>query len=70
MAQKIPYTTTLTLETIDQIRSIGNVNRWNQNDVIEVAVQALHARIFSGPNPLLNIEQVTEIANQQAVTVE
>lgn len=70
MAQKIRYMTTLTTETIDLIKQVGQVNRWNDNDVIEVAVQALHARIFNQPNPLLNVEQVTEIANQQPVTVE
>lgn len=68
MAQKIRYQTTLSQETIEQMRQIGTVNRWNDNDCIEVAIQSLHSRIFNSPNPVVTIEQVTEIANVQPVT--
>jgi len=66
MAQKVKYTTTLTPEAIDQIKQIGQVNRWNDNDVIEVAVQGLHSRIFNSQNPLVTVEQVAQVANATA----
>jgi hypothetical protein len=68
MAQKIRYMTTLTPETIERMKQIGKANRWNDNDCIEVAIQSLHSRIFNSPNPVVTIEQVTEIANVQPVT--
>ena len=70
MTQKIRYTTTISPETIEQMKQIGEVNRWDGNDVIEVAIQGLHARIFNSPNPLVSVEEVSRIANPQPQFVE
>jgi hypothetical protein len=46
------YGTTLSLKTIDQLKEIAELNRWNDNVVIEVAIERYHNELtgrFSAP---------------------
>ncbi|HZW04259.1 MAG TPA: hypothetical protein VFF68_10055 [Anaerolineaceae bacterium] len=65
MAEKIQINTTLSPETVEQIERIAQANRWNKNTVLEVAIEDLHARIFSQPNPVVTVEDAEKAAQHR-----
>lgn len=43
--KRIPYNVRLTRETIDQIKRVAAVKRWNLNVTIEIAIERLAGEV-------------------------
>lgn len=52
--------------TVSQIDRIAVLQRWDKSTVIEVAVEELHKKLFSQPNPLIEVHEAVTAAKQVA----
>ena len=66
MANSVKYGTTLSSQTIKKIKQIAVNKRWNDNDVISVAVENFHAQLFPTPTK----PHTAEISHPLTVSVE
>jgi hypothetical protein len=61
------FGTTIPMETHDQMKEIAKEKRWNLNDVLIVAVKALHREIIEIPSiqaPVSSISSETKLAER------
>lgn len=59
---KKPYNTTLPITTIAQVKQIAEDKRWNDNDVIEVAVERYFESIYGSP---VTVAEAQQVASEQ-----
>ena len=51
-------------DTVYQIDRIAALQRWDKSTVVEVAIEALHKKLFSQPNPFVEVHEAITASAQ------